>query len=179
MSVGSTELAELLLHPVRLRVIQAIAGRRVTVQELKTSVPGVPHATLYRHVNRLIDGGVLSVVEERRVRGTTERTLALVDEHAVVGPADAAKAAPADLFRWYATFLVTQLTEFAGYLEREDHDLLADGVGFRTVPLHLDDEEFAQFTATLADLLGRAHANEPTDERTRRVFAFSVMPAAG
>ncbi len=37
----------------------------------------VPAVSIYRHVARLTEAGVLQVVAERRVRATTERTYAL------------------------------------------------------------------------------------------------------
>src|SRR3712207_1545009 len=83
--------ADLLLHPVRLRVVQALlGGRALTTGELHTELPDVPAATLYRHVGVLADAGVLEVVAERRVRGSTERTYRLVAAAASVGPGEAA-----------------------------------------------------------------------------------------
>ena len=70
--------ADLVLHPVRLRILQAFLGdRALTTGELRDELPDVPAASLYRHVARLVDAGVLSVVAERRVRGAVERTYVL------------------------------------------------------------------------------------------------------
>ena len=69
---------DLLLHPVRLRIIQAFLGdRALTTTELRAELPDVAPATLYRQVARLVGAGVLGVVAERRVRGATERTYVL------------------------------------------------------------------------------------------------------
>jgi DNA-binding HxlR family transcriptional regulator len=65
----------LLLHPVRLRIVQAFLGdRALTTSQLRAELGDVPTASLYRHVARLVTHGVLSVVAERRVRGAVERT---------------------------------------------------------------------------------------------------------
>lgn len=65
---------DLLMHPVRMQIIQAfIGGKRMSVQELGGRLAEVPPATLYRHLNALVEGGVLTVAEERRVRGAIER----------------------------------------------------------------------------------------------------------
>ena len=70
--------ADLLLHPIRLRIIQAFLGdRALTTTELRAELPDVAPATLYRQVARLVGAGVLGVVAERRVRGATERTYVL------------------------------------------------------------------------------------------------------
>ena len=57
-----------------------------TVKELRTALPDVPNASLYRHV-RLLAEHVLTVVGETRIRGTVEsvyrlnrKVLTVVDE---------------------------------------------------------------------------------------------------
>ena len=70
--------ADLLLHPIRLRIIQTFLGdRRLTTGQLRLEIADVAPATLYRQVATLAQAGVLTVVDERRVRGTVERTYAL------------------------------------------------------------------------------------------------------
>ena len=49
--------AELLLHPVRLRIIGAFLGdRKLTTADLQAELPDVPPTSLYRHLGHLIDG---------------------------------------------------------------------------------------------------------------------------
>ncbi|HEX9338211.1 MAG TPA: helix-turn-helix domain-containing protein, partial [Pseudonocardiaceae bacterium] len=79
--------ADLLLHPVRLRIVQAFLGdRALTTSALSAELSDVPPASLYRHVARLVDAGVLAVVAERRVRGALERTYVLRLTAATIGP---------------------------------------------------------------------------------------------
>ena len=51
-------ISELVLHPLRMGIIMAIAGRQMTTQQLAAVLGDVPQATLYRHINRLSEGGV-------------------------------------------------------------------------------------------------------------------------
>ena len=77
--------ADLVLHPVRLRILQAfLGGRHLTTGDLARELPDVAQAGLYRHVRSLAEGGVLEVVRERQVRGAVERTYALRQENAWV-----------------------------------------------------------------------------------------------
>ncbi|MEE3921886.1 helix-turn-helix domain-containing protein [Micromonospora sp. BRA006-A] len=58
---------ELLMHPVRLRIVQAfLGGRTLTTTDLRAELSDVPPATLYRQVATLADHGVLHTVGERR-----------------------------------------------------------------------------------------------------------------
>ncbi len=79
--------SELLLHPIRWRVIQALMGRELTTSDLKERLADVAVTTLYRQVAILADAGLLRVVAERQVRGAVERTYALDTEQPYVGKA--------------------------------------------------------------------------------------------
>src|SRR5215467_1711411 len=51
--------ADLLLHPVRLRIVQAFLGdRALTTSALAGELADVPPASLYRHVAKLVRAGV-------------------------------------------------------------------------------------------------------------------------
>ena len=68
--------AELVLHPVRLRIIQSlIGGRERTPQQIAEELPDVAQATLYRHLGRLAKAGLVKVVAERQ-RNDARLTLA-------------------------------------------------------------------------------------------------------
>jgi DNA-binding transcriptional ArsR family regulator len=80
-----------LLHPVRMRVVLALAGGQpMTVQELAERLGDVPIATLYRHVRTLAEAGILVTAGERQVRGTVERSYTLDRDRAGISPADLA-----------------------------------------------------------------------------------------
>ena len=87
--------ADLLLHPVRLRIVKAFLGdRALTTRQLAAELPDVPAASVYRHVGRLAEAGVLHVVSERRVRGITERTYMLRLYAAQIQPGEIAAIEP-------------------------------------------------------------------------------------
>ncbi len=167
----------LLLHPVRLRIVQALAGRSGTPLELVERLGDVPQATLYRHLNQLEAGGLIEVVDTRQVRGGTERTYRVVSDAVSLGQADIADADRDELFRMFATFVGTLLTDYSAYLDTAtDIDFVADGVGFRQLPLWLDDEEFEAVARAINEAVGPYLQQEPTDTRRRRLLSIVVMP---
>ena len=169
--------ADLLLHPVRLRVVQAFLGDRVlTTAELHALLPDVPTASLYRHVATLADAGLLTVVGERRVRGAAERSYRLVVEAASVTPADTAGMSAEEHGRAFTSFVGALLADFGRYLERGDVDPARDGVGYRQAALWLDDEELAAFVAELREVVGRRMEGRPGGRRRRRLLSTVLMP---
>lgn len=55
-------------------------GRNRTTKEIAEILSEIPAPTLYRHINALIEGGMIVVKEERKVRGSRERVLAVNHE---------------------------------------------------------------------------------------------------
>ncbi len=138
--------ADLLLHPVRLRIVQAFLGdRALTTTGLRAELPDVPAASLYRHVARLVDGGVLGVVAERRVRGAVERTYVLRTAAASIGLDELAKMTPDEHRQAFLAYVAGLIGDFDRYLARGDIDLLRDGVSYRMAAVWLDDAEAMEF----------------------------------
>ena len=172
--------ADLLLHPVRLRIVQAFLGdRTLTTADLRTELPDVPVATLYRHVGVLAEAGVLAVVGERKVRGAAERSYRLVTEAASVGATAAAAMSVDDHRRAFATFVAALLADFDRYADAAAGpglDPAADGVGYRQVALWLDDEEFTALVTELREVLTARLALGPDGVRRRRIVSQVFLP---
>lgn len=170
--------AELLLHPIRLRIVQALLGdRTLTTADLRAALPDVPTATLYRQVAALVDGEVLEVAAERKIRGTFERSYRLRMAKASVGPEQAAELSAEEHRQAFMTFIALLLADFDRYLARDDIDLGRDGVGFRQAAMYLSDEEFADFLKDLRGVVLPRLANQPAPGRTRRILSTIVMPS--
>src|SRR5690349_846199 len=97
------DAVDLLLHPVRLRIVHAMSGgRTLTTSQLCDLLPDVSKATVYRHVALLADGGVLEVTGEQRVRGAVERHYRLNRARAVIDAGTAASVSKEDHRRVFA-----------------------------------------------------------------------------
>jgi len=166
----------LLLHPVRLRILQAALGRQVTTSALAAALPDVPTASLYRHVSALIDGGVLEVVAERAVRGARERTLRVVLSAASLEAEDIVGLSAGQHLDGVTAFLGGVLQAASEYLAAPGADPAHDGFGYRQVALWADDEEHASLIAALRELLAAAAERGPGEGRRRRVLTTVLVP---
>ena len=170
--------AELLLHPVRLRIVQAFLGdRALTTAQLRAELPDVPAASLYRQVARLVDSGVLSVVAERRVRGAVERTYVMRAAAARISADEVAKMSPDEHLQAFLAFVAGLVGDAERYLARPDVDPLRDGASYNMAALWLTDAEVLEFTRELYTVVQPRLANGPEPGRNRLLFATIVMPA--
>ena len=169
--------ADLLLHPVRLRIVQAFLGdRALTTTELRAELPDIPSASLYRHIALLVDAGVLAVAAERRVRGAVERTYMLRLSAANIGLRELAEMSPDDHRQAFMGFVAGLLGDFDRYLANGDIDLVRDGVGYRLAGVWLDDAELAELIREIVAALQPRLANAPKAGRKRRILGGVLLP---
>jgi Helix-turn-helix domain len=170
--------ADLLLHPVRLRIVQSFLGdRALTTTQLRTELADVPAASLYRHVARLVAAGVLTVVAERRVRGAVERTYVLRIAAARISMDEIAKMTPDEHRQAFLAFVAGLIGDFDRYLARDDVDPVRDGGSYNVAGMWLDDTELIEFGRELLTVLQPRLANAPRPGRKRRILATVLLPS--
>ncbi|MBX9470411.1 helix-turn-helix domain-containing protein [Microcella sp.] len=169
--------AELLLHPVRLRIVQAMLGRgELTTKALAEKLPDVAPATLYRQVGALVDGGVLEVVSERRVRGSIERSLRVRTEATSVDPDDP-HLDGVTLRAGFLAYLASLASAFDDYLAAPRASLETDLVGFRqTAVVATDDEWKTALDAINAAFVPLVTRSSAPPEARRRILATVSLP---
>ncbi|MCK0092573.1 helix-turn-helix domain-containing protein [Rhodococcus sp. HNM0563] len=170
---GEPSIADVVLHPVRLRIIQQLGGRSLTTAELRKELPDITQATLYRHVSALIDAQVVTVVDERRVRGTIERTLALGERMAHVGQDDLDAVGNAELRSAFVSFLGMLGKEFDKFIDSGDRTL-RNYLGFGATPLYVDTDDLAEIQAKFNEVLASYRTEK--DNAIRITFGTTLIP---
>ncbi|MGW7487009.1 helix-turn-helix domain-containing protein [Streptomyces sp. NPDC054786] len=172
------DTVDLLLHPVRLRVVHALAGGRVlTTSQLCARMPEVSKVTMYRHVALLTEAGFLEVAAEQRVRGAVERHYRLRQDRPVVGIDAAAAMSLDDHRRGFAAAMAVLIAEFNAYLDRDDADPVADSVSYRQGTLWLSPDELAEMNHKLLAILGPLLANQPEPGRVPYLLSRIFFPS--
>ena len=170
---------DLLLHPVRLRVVHALSGgRELTTTQLRARMPDVSKVTVYRQVALLVEGGFLEVAGERRVHGAAERRYRLRQGRPVIDAEAAAAMTPEEHRRGFAAAMAVLIAEFNAYLDRDGADPAADGVSYRQGMLWLSPAELAEMTRKVLAVLRDSAANEPAPGRAPYLLSPILFPAA-
>jgi DNA-binding transcriptional ArsR family regulator len=169
--------ADLLLHPVRLRIVKAFLGdRALTASQLAAELDDVPAGSLYRHLARLSKAGVLQVVAERRIRGAVERTYTLRLFAAQIQP-DEARAMTFDQHtQAFTAYVAGLLADFDRYVASAPADPIRDGADYRVGAMWLTDAEFADLIRDLRAVFQPRLANAPGKGRRRRLIYTVSLP---
>jgi DNA-binding transcriptional ArsR family regulator len=132
-----SEKIDLILHPVRLRILQAIGSETVSTQVIADRLPDIPKSSIYRHLKLLLDGGFVVIEETKQVLGTLEKYYRL-SQQPHLGPEEVAGLSAADHIHYFNIFLMTLQQDFANYIESAEEssgslDIMADLVGYTEV----------------------------------------------
>lgn len=83
--------AEVLMHPVRMKILQVLMQNKdigLSTLQMSTIIQDVPQATLYRHIQILLDENIIKIIKERKVRSVTEKFYALNEDAARLNEED-------------------------------------------------------------------------------------------
>jgi hypothetical protein len=122
---------------------------------------------MYRHISVLLDSSVISVVFEKKIRGSLERTLALntgeITKHNTVQNATQNALA----------FLMNRYARFHSYFGKEKPDPGRDKIFLNSTVMMMDDKEFDRFLLELRDLLVKYSFEAAPGRRTRDISVIS------
>ena len=135
------EMAEIVMNPVRQRIFQYLLVHETgTVKEIRTALPDVPSASLYRHMKILTGNSILMVVGENRIRGTVESIYSLNKSALEINDADGAAV---------QTALLGICASFAKYFSSGHAEPKRDMLLMTTCTLTLNDQEFMDFLSEI------------------------------
>jgi DNA-binding transcriptional ArsR family regulator len=168
--------ADVILHPVRMRIIQLLVNQELTAQQLKEILDDIPQASLYRNIKKLVEAEVIHVVNEIPIRGTVEKVYSIHNPKAVLGPEELQKLSKDEHMSLFMKFFANLISEYDRYLSGEKINFQADGLTFRQASIYLSDDEFNDFLSELVSVYSKVFHNKPEKGRTRRTIGTIIIP---
>ena len=168
--------ADLILHPARSKIIQALAQNQLTIQELSEQLADLPKSSIYRHVRALLKGGIVRVAGSRPVKGTPENFYQLAQSPHLT-QSDVEGFSAAENQHYFAMFVASQLEEFASYLQASPQvNFEKDFSGYTQALFWASPQELEQLMRGLQALIAPLAANPPADDRHQHKIAFITHP---
>jgi hypothetical protein len=160
-----------------MRIFAEVTGGNATAKSIGSALPDIPQATLYRHINKLLEAGFLEIAEEIPVRGTVERVYSIGRRG--LSPDELSDMDVSELRAALNTILGGFINDFDRYLSSHAGgaiDPLVQGFEFSKVQVHLTDEEFTHVREELAKIIEPLMKHKPAKDRRRRSFAYLFIP---
>lgn len=167
---------ELVIHPVRFQILRAIGRETLTTQEIADRLPDSPKSSIYRHLKLLLEHNLIAVAETRLVNGIQEKAYRL-DQPQHLGVDDMKDLTADDHVRFFTTYVLTLVQDFADYVTRRDPiDMLADRTGYTEAVFYATTAELDTFQMEINTALMKLMGNEPGNGRSRRKLALVSQP---
>lgn len=162
---------ELLNHPIRMRIFQALYHVEMNVQQLTEYLQEVPQSTVYRHVRLMSEAGLLKVTSTRHINGIEERFYMavkdLIDPAEIEQPGGVQKFA--DFISIYGTLVAQDLGQYIASHDPRDieNTVSRDHIFYAT------EEEFIAIRDKIYQILREAveKRNQPAGKLWRFFIA--------
>ena len=171
------KLIEYLVNPVKSKLIIAVMTQgTTTAKALAASNKSIPQATLYRYLKKMVDDGVLNVVEERKVRNVTEKIYALAIDFNAYTEEMLKNNSGEAYFGMFQQFTLGLLNEFNAYCAKDNIDLQNDGSGFSVIPICVTFEELKELAGKIREIIAPYAQLEATADRKAHSVALIFTP---
>jgi len=161
---------EIMLNQTRMRIVQIISNKqKATTNEICEILFDVPRATIYRHISILIEADIISVVDEKKVRGSVERTLSL--NMAELSKQNNSENIPQQAFQ----FFMSIYAKFEKYFSNKNRNEPAKFF-FNNTVMMMSNEEFDAFLSELQSLFVKYHFEMADGRKPRDITIISAPP---
>jgi DNA-binding transcriptional ArsR family regulator len=172
----TNEKADLIIHPVRLRILQVLADNHMTTSEIAHRLPDVLKSSIYRHLKKLLDGGLVAVDDVNIVKGTEEKIYHAAAP-ATLSADDIKHFTREDHLRYFSAYTATLIQGFKAYIESvENPDFVADRSGYSELKFYASTEELDGFLSSFQQDLLKLMNNPPQKGRRLRKLVMINHP---
>ncbi len=170
---------DLILHPVRFRILESLVGESLTTQAIAERLPEVPKSTIYRHVRLLLENDMIAVDETHPVRGAVEKSYRL-NQPIRLSAGEMAELTPEEHVHYFRTYVMALVQGFSNFVhsaaEGERVDMVTLRAGYTETPLFATTAELDEAFAALNQALFRLAQNPPGEGRRKHKFVFITHP---
>ncbi len=171
------QIMESITNPVKCKLLLEIYSQgQATAKHLSNILGDIPQATLYRNLKKMLNDGILKVVEETQVRGTVEKTYALAFNLNGDFEAILAENSGTLYMQVFMQYLLGFAKQFREYCKSPNINIKEDMSGFSLSPLYLSDEELTELMKSISGIIKTAAKNEPKAGRKLRTMGVIVSP---
>ncbi|AUD15049.1 MULTISPECIES: helix-turn-helix domain-containing protein [Planococcus] len=159
---------------IALELIDVDEG--LSILQLNKLLKEVSQATLYRHVNSMVEDDLLKVVGINRSGKVEEKLYALNTQAYKVSQEDWQSATYSERIRFITYYFMYILQNYKNYHERSVEEQSQDQSTFSLVKLNLTDDRFNDFQSELGSLMEKYYNAQEPEQGTERAVSLVIIP---
>ncbi|MFC4712066.1 transcriptional regulator [Planococcus dechangensis] len=159
---------------IALELIDVDEG--LSILQLNKILKEVPQATLYRHMNAMLEDDLLKIVGINRSGKVEEKLYALNTQAYKVSQEDWQSATYSERIRFITYYFMYIIQNYKNYHERIVGEQAQDQSTFSFVKLNLTDDSFDDFQSELSTLMKKYYAVGESEDATDRTVSVVIIP---
>lgn len=174
---------EILMHPVRMKICQALMRNKekgLTPLEMVKIIKNVPQATLYRHLQTMVDSGIVRVIKEKKVKSVSEKYYAINEEEVNIEGSEWNRLSNKEKLDYISYYQLSLITQYQSYLKKlGEQNSQEDNATFSVVELKIDEEHFIKFQNELNELMTKYYHTKSKSNEVEapvRTIAITIIP---
>ena len=171
---------DLILHPVRLRILQTLVNDKLTTQQIAERLPDIAKSSIYRHLKLLLENEMIDVEEVRMIKGIEEKRYRL-SQMPHLSSDDMAGLGADKHLQYFTTFMLSLLRDFDNYLNATEAnegkiDLQEDLSGYTQVAFYANKKELTNVFAAINQAIIPLMNNREENGRFKHKLATITHP---
>lgn len=159
-----------LTDPISNRIIQLIRVRgEMTIADIISANIGVPRATLYRKIDKMVEVGAIYVASTNKVRGQLEKVYKIKDIFV------ATKGSKEEDMQMITMSLMGILGQYENYFKKDSADVTRDKLFMFNYNISLNDEDFGLMMQEMYQLVDKYQRKQGKDNaKLRNLYMISA-----
>lgn len=161
---------KVLTDPISNKIIQLIRVKgEMTVAEIISANIGVPRATLYRKIDKMVEVGAIYVASTNKVRGQIEKVYKIKDIFV------ATKGSKEEDMQMITMGLMGILGQYENYFKKDSADVTRDKMFMFNYNISLSDEDFGQMMQEMYQLVDKYQKKQGKENaKLRNLYMISA-----
>ncbi|EIM07847.1 hypothetical protein A1A1_03307 [Planococcus antarcticus DSM 14505] len=148
----------------------------LSIMELNKLLKEVSQATLYRHVNSMVEDNLLKIAGINRSGKVEEKLYALNTQAYKISEEEWQSATYSEKIKFVTYFFMYILQSYKNYHESRVTDQSQDQSTFSLVKLNLTNDSFNEFQSELSTLMEKYYNMKKAEEGTERTISMVIIP---
>ena len=171
------KIMECITNPTKCRLLLEIYSQgQATAKHLSDTFGDIPQATLYRNLKKMLNDGILKVVDETQIRGRVEKTYARAFDLNEDLEAILAENSGTLYMQVFTQYFLGFAEQFREYCNSPNINIKNDMSGFSLSHIYLSDEELTELMKSISSIIHAAKKNGPKAGRKLRTLGLIVSP---
>ncbi len=161
---------KILTDPISNKIIQLIRIKgQMTVSEIIDANTGIPRATIYRRIEKMVEVGAIYVADTNKIRGQVEKIYAIKDIFVQGSPSNE------DNLKLTTMSLMSILGQYEAYFQGEDVDINRDKLFMVNYCISLNDKDFSDMLGEMYKIVDKYQKKQSKeDARLRSLYLLSA-----